>query len=132
MSGIRRPTYRIIRFAMVGCVNSVAAYAMFAVLLRLGLHYSLATFAGSLVGMAIGFKLHGAFVFDHPGRGRFIYFTLIFSLVMGLSLGIQAVARVAVDGYTAGAIAASITIPISFILNRTFVFQKNINPGQGS
>jgi len=44
-----------------------------------------------------------------------------------LSLGIQAVARPACNGYFAGAIAAFITIPTSFILNKNFVFHGTVN-----
>jgi len=132
MTGLRLELFRLVRFGLVGCVNSLASYLVFAGLLRMGWHYALATLGGSACGMALGFRLHGRFVFDHPGRGRFLRFSLIFISLYGLSIGIQALARLAMNGYLAGAVAASCTIPVSFLLNRTFVFHRTPDRATGS
>jgi putative flippase GtrA len=124
MSKPRLQLSHLIRFGVVGSVNSFFAYLVFAFCLRLGCHFSLATLIGSLFGMMTGFKLHGHFVFGNPGRGRFLRFALIFCFVYGVSVGIQEIARLAVNGYVAGAIAAAITIPVSFTLNRNLVFHR--------
>lgn len=117
-----RGVLRLVRFVIVGFFNTLASYMVFALFIRLGCHYTLATLAAYACGMLMGFKLHGAFVFDHPGDHRFLRFTLISIALFLCSLGIQAVARLSVNDYAAGAIAAVITIPISFLLNRAFVF----------
>ena len=124
MSKPRLQFSHLVRFGIVGSVNSFFAYLVFALSLRLGCHFSLATLIGSLFGMMTGFKLHGHFVFGNPGNGRFLRFALIFCFVYGVSVGIQEIARLAVNGYLAGAIAAAITIPVSFFLNRNMVFHR--------
>ncbi len=124
MSKPRLLLSHLVRFGVVGSVNSFFAYLVFAFCLRLGCHFAWATLIGSLFGMLTGFKLHGHFVFGNPGRGRFLRFALIFCVVYGLSIVIQEVARLTVNGYVAGTIAAAITIPVSFLLNRNLVFHR--------
>jgi len=115
--------FRLLRFGVVGTLNTAISYGVFSLFLFLGLHYSLATLGGGLVGMTLGFKLHGALVFKHSGKGRFVWFALVFVLIYMLSLGIQLLARRGVNGYLAGAIASAITVPISFSLNQVLVFR---------
>jgi putative flippase GtrA len=132
MTSPRLELFRLVRFGIVGSVNTLVSYLIFAGLLRVGWHYTLATLAGCTCGMALGFRLHGRFVFEHPGRGRFMRFALFFIALYGLSIGIQALARKAMNGYLAGVAAASITIPASFFLNRNFVYHSNSNRASGS
>ncbi|WP_426103637.1 GtrA family protein [Massilia sp. TSP1-1-2] len=127
---IYRTFLRLVRFSMVGFLNTLASYAVFALFIRMGCHYTIATLAAYTVGMLMGFKLHGAYVFDHPGDHRFLRFTLISLALFACSLGIQALARTIVNDYLAGAIAAAITIPVSFLLNRAFVFHAPAPPDQ--
>lgn len=127
MFGSRFQLLRLARFGIVGFVNTIFAYLVFALSLRIGCHFALATLIGSAFGMATGYRLHGRFVFANPGKGRFMRFALIFVLMYMLSVGIQAVARSTCNGYFAGAIAAFITIPTSFILNRNFVFHGTVD-----
>ncbi len=119
---------RLIRFGLVGSLNSMAAYATFALLIRAGVHYAPATLLGSLVSMLMGFKLHGAIVFRQSGKGRFTRFLLIFMGVYLLSVGLQALLRPWMNGYLAGGAAALVTIPISFLLNGSLVFRPDRAP----
>jgi putative flippase GtrA len=120
--GVYRGFLRLVRFSIVGVLNTLASYLVFAAFIRMGFHFSVATFAAFTVGMLMGFKLHGAYVFDHPGDRRFLRFSMISLAIFAFSLLIQTLVRDTVNDYVAGAIAAVITIPISFLLNRAFVF----------
>ena len=120
--GFARSLLQLMRFTVVGLFNTVASYLVFALCISLGAHFVVATLAGFATGMLMGFKLHGAYVFDHPGDHRFLRFTLIAVALLGCSLAIQALIRSSVNDYLAGAIAAGFTIPVSFLLNRAFVF----------
>ena len=117
-----RTAWQLIRFLIAGGFNTLASYLAFALCIRLGWHFVPANLVGFLVGVLIGFKVHGAFVFDHPGEKRFLRFMVIAVLLLGCSLGIQAIVRQWVNDYVAGALAAAVTIPISFLLNRALVF----------
>jgi putative flippase GtrA len=123
-----RAVLRFGRFVIVGLFNTLLSYLVFCFFIWMGVHFTLSTLVSYAVGMLIGFKLHGAFVFDHPGDHRFLRFTLISVVLLGCSLAIQAVVRTRVNDYLAGAIAACITIPVSFLLNRAFVFQAPGGP----
>ena len=117
------PVARLLRFGAVGAANTLVSYLVFALLLRLGAHFAVATLAGGICGVALGFKLHGNFVFNHTGHGRFPHFLVIFMLCYALSLGIQAIARLVMDGFLAGALATAFVVPFSFLLNRNLVFR---------
>jgi len=113
----------LVRFVVVGAITTFAAYAVFAGLLLLGVHYAAATLAGGLAGVVLGFRLHGRFAFR--GRaGSFPRFVLMFVTIYGVSVGLQAAARPSLGGYLAGALATAATVPISFLLNRWLVFRR--------
>lgn len=128
--GLLRSLLQLMRFSIVGVFNTVASYLVFALFIGLGAHFVVATLGGFATGMLMGFKLHGAFVFDHPGDHRFLRFTLIAVVLLGCSLAIQALIRSHVNDYLAGAIAAGFTIPVSFLLNRAFVFHAPDGAGE--
>lgn len=121
---IKHHLVHLIRFTLVGVINTLSAFGVFASILWLGIHYMLATLIGGLVGVIIGFRLHGSFVFRQSGKGRFVHFVIIFLLMYLLNIGIQTVARSYLNAYVAGALASCFTIPISYVFNRIFVFQN--------
>jgi putative flippase GtrA len=104
----------------------LVAYLTFAALILVGLHFAVATLFGSLVGILLGFKLHGKLVFDHSGEGRFMRFVGISLLAYGLSLGIQTLSRPFMNSYLAGGLAAMLTVPVSYLLNRALVFRGKL------
>ncbi len=129
-SGTSRALLRFLRFLVVGGVNTLASYLVFCGCIWIGLHFTLATLVSYGVGVLIGFKMHGRFVFEHPGAHRFVQFAFISIVLLGCSLGMQALARHWVNDYLSGALAACITIPVSFFLNRAFVFHAPAGPDQ--
>ena len=62
-----RALLRFLRFLIVGGVNTLASYLVFCGCIWIGLHFTLATLVSYGVGVLIGFKMHGRFVFEHPG-----------------------------------------------------------------
>ena len=121
------PTWRFIRFLIVGSFNTFASYLVYALLIRLGWHFVAANLLAFTVGMLMGFKLHGSLVFDNPGEHRFFHFTLIAVAMLGCSLLIQAMLRSVLNDYISGAISTAISVPISYLLNRRFVFRASAN-----
>lgn len=126
MRWIEHHLVHMVSFAFVGILNTLLAFGIFAALVWCGLHYALATLIGGSAGVILGFRLHGRFVFMRSGKGRFAQFVGIFLVMYGLSIGIQSLARTRWKAYVAGAIASCITIPISYGLNRIFVFQSQV------
>lgn len=64
------PIRQLIRFGLAGILNTAVAYLAFALLLYLGLHYTLATLIGGTAGLIVGYCTTGGFVFGHSGGNR--------------------------------------------------------------
>ena len=79
----------MLRFGLVGAVNTLVAYGSFSLLLWAGVHYTLATFLGGTVGMLLGFKLTGALVFQSRDNGRIFRFVAVFGLRFWLRIGLS-------------------------------------------
>lgn len=113
---------QLIRFGLVGLFNTAVAYGVFALLLRIGVHYALATLLGGVAGMLVGFNSTGRFVFKRTGNGRFLRFLLVFLAMFALNILIQRLLHPAVNRYLAGAAATVACFLVSYTLNRSFVF----------
>ncbi len=123
---MRKMLSQMIRFGLVGVVNTLTAYAVFALCLWFGVHYALATLIGGLSGMIIGFRLTGRFVFRNTDSRRWVRFTLVFAMMYALNLWVQTLLRPHVNPYVAGAFATLVSFLISFFLNRCFVFRHHV------
>lgn len=62
---------QFLRFLIVGSANTVATYALYVLLLNLGLHYRVAITLDYVVGILVGFALNRWWTFKnkaHPGK----------------------------------------------------------------
>lgn len=114
---------RFIRFLAVGIVNTIFGYSVYALFLFLNMHYALASFFSTVLGILFNFKTIGTLVFkshDNSLIGRFFLTYAIVYLLNLLFLRISS--QFHIDLYLAGAV---LTVPmaiISYILNKKFVF----------
>lgn len=115
---------RFIRFVLIGGINTIFSYAVYAVFLFLGFDYVVANFLALAVGILFSFKTQSAFVFynsDNRLLGRFficwsfIYLTNIFFIREMLMLGLNA--------YVAGALAIPPITILSYLTQKFFVFR---------
>lgn len=114
-----------IRFLIVGAINTINAYLVFAIMIFLGLHYTLATFIGGASSVILGFFMMSGFVFKTDRSGRFLPFVILFLLLYLANIGIQwSLHQVGItNDYIAGAIALVIAVLLSFFANRHLVFR---------
>ncbi len=119
---------QILRFGLVGAANTIVAYGLFSLLIWAGVHYTLATFLGGVAGMLLGFKLAGALVFGNRDNGRVFRFVAVFLMQYLANVGAQALLRLVVNPYLAGAFATLICFFPTFALNRGFVFRASRSP----
>lgn len=117
------PVGQLIRYGLIGAVNTAVAYGVFAILLMAGLHYTVATLAGGVAGMILGFRLSGRFVFFNRDKSRFYRFLAVFIIIYVVNVSIQKLLQPMVNPYAGGAIATVLCFFISFGLNRNFVFK---------
>jgi putative flippase GtrA len=122
---MRRTLGELFLFGLVGVANTLVSYAVFALLLRARLHYAAATLLGGVAGLLLGFQLNGALVFGNRDHRRFPRFVAAFMTLYVLNVGLQKLLHSRVEPYLAGALATAICFPVSYGLNRGFVFRQD-------
>lgn len=116
---------RFVRFLFVGALNTLFSYVIYAVLVLLGLHYSLATLISTILGIIFNFFTTGRIVFANRDNKLIIRFVLCYGVtylvnvfcLRGLIDGLG------MDKLIAGAL---ITLPVailSYLLNSIFTFK---------
>lgn len=111
------------RFLIVGGANTLAAYAVYLLLLH-WMRYELAYAIGYAVGITIAYALSTSFVFRRPMRKRSAArFPLVYAVQFLISLGLL---RLAVEVFSipqslALAVSVVLTIPVTFALSRWIV-----------
>lgn len=111
------------RFLVVGGVNTVFGYAVFALLILLNLHYVLAASLATICGVLFNFKTTGLIVFGNKDNRLIFRFFGIYLIYYLLNIGLLK----AFDMYGIGSLVAQaiIVLPLgtfSFLLIRKFVF----------
>src|SRR5688572_30152142 len=114
---------KFIRFLVVGVVNTIVGYGIFAILILLDVPYPLAGLVSTVAGILFNFKSYGIFVFrSHDNRKIFRFFAVY--LVCYL-IGLIPLAWADANGVSLLLVAALMLLPmavISFVLNRTLVY----------
>ena len=123
-----RTPQQLTRFGLAGAVNTAVAYLVFALLLFLGIHYTLATLLGGITGLVVGYHTTGGFVFRYRGESRWLRFIAAFIVIYLLNIGTQRALRPHLDPYLSGAIGTLVSVLVSFALNRWFVFRADKQP----
>jgi putative flippase GtrA len=114
---------QFIKFLLVGLLNSLFGYGCFAVLLYLGLHYPIALFLATVLGVAFNFKSTGALVFGSRNNRLIFKFVASYAIVYLVNAaGIRIFTEFGYAPYIGGAILILPMAVLAFILNKRFVF----------
>jgi putative flippase GtrA len=124
MSLVRDEINLVVRFALAGGINTAVAYVVFASLLFLGVHFTLATLLGGIAGVIVGFQLMSSWVFRVRIRQRFWRFCVLFGLAYMANIGVQAAILSVglLNGYLAGAVGTAGGALLAYVGNRYWVF----------
>ncbi len=117
---------RLLRFLVVGALNTVFGYAVFAAFILLGLHYALAAFLGTLLAIAFNFTTTGRLVFrSHDNRLIFKFFAVYgVNYVLGVAI-LKLFKMMGVHVLVTAAVGALPLAVLSFALMRRFVFERS-------
>lgn len=117
---------QVIRFGVIGCLNTAFAYTVFASFIFIGLHYTLATLLSTIIGTFFSFKTFGTLVFDNPDNRLVFKFIVLYGFCYFLSITIQylLVQYVCSNKYINGFISMLLVAAVSFCLNKWLVFRK--------
>lgn len=117
-------SHQIIRFILVGGLNTAFSYSVYAGLMYIGLNYIIANFCALVLGILFSFRTQGALVFNNLD-GRLIFrfagsWALLFVLNIGL---IYILMRAGLNAYAAGAVALVPITVTSYFVQKVMVFR---------
>jgi putative flippase GtrA len=112
------------RFIVIGTINTIIGYSIYALLICLNVHYLWAMLVSTVIGTLFNFKTTGTIIFKNSQNRLFLKFIMVYGLVYILNIAIiRVITGFYNNQYIDGAIALSIVVPIAFVLNKKFVFQ---------
>lgn len=116
---------RILRFFLVGALNTVFGYGVFAFFILMGLHYVFAAFLSTVMSILFNFKTTGTIVFgSHDNRLILRFFGVYaFNYVLGVSI-LKIFKMAGVHVLVTAAVSALPLAILSFMLMRHFVFDR--------
>lgn len=115
--------WKFIKFLFVGGLNTAFGYGVFALFLFLKIHYSLALFLSTVLGILFNFKTTGVIVFKNNNNGLIFRFFAAYGVIYGLNLlGLKVFDFIHFNLYGAGFILIFPMAVVSFILMKRFVF----------
>lgn len=120
---IRLWSIQILRFFIVGGVNTVFGYGVFAGLILLHLHYVLAALIAQICGVLFNFKTTGTLVFKNKNNNLIFRFFGVYLFTYLLNIGLLKFFDIyGVGSLIAGAIIILPVSLVSFLLNKKMVF----------
>lgn len=116
---------QLIRFVIIGCINTAFAYSIYAFFIFVGLHYTLAVLCSTLIGICFSFKTMGKYVFYKTDNYLIFKFFAVYGLCYFFNIGIlHSLTVVGLSNlYLAGFLSQGLVALISFCLNKWFVFK---------
>ncbi|MBU0762684.1 MAG: GtrA family protein [Candidatus Altiarchaeota archaeon] len=118
-------TTQFIRFILVGILNTIFGYTLYAVLIYSGLHYSIAVLAATIIAVLFNFKTYGRLVFKQNNNSKLMSFIAVYTIVYFVNvLGLAYLDSLGVDNYVGG---AAMLIPVgvtAYTLNKKFVYNN--------
>ena len=113
----------IIRYLLVGGMNTAFSFSVYSLFVLFGIHYSVSNFLALVFGIIFSYITNGKFVFRHLSRGAIVRYVIIWGLPYMLQLAIISLVMSLGGGVIlGGGVALIITVPASFVLQKYFVF----------
>lgn len=117
--------HRWLRFLVTGGVNTAFSYAVFALLVYLGLNYALSNLFSLMLGILFSFRTQSALVFNGAGRGVFGRYVAVWAVLYFCNVGmIAGFLRLGANAYIAGALVILPTAVASYFMQKYFVFPR--------
>jgi putative flippase GtrA len=114
------------RFLVVGAINTIFGYSVFAVFIWAGLAYPAAIGLATILGVAFNFQSTGRLVFGGALAERLPSFLVVYGLGYAVNVGAVAILlSLGLNVYAANAVTIAPLAMLTFLLQRRFVFQTS-------
>ena len=116
---------QIFNFILVGVVNTIFGYSVYALFISLGFDYVISTLIATVIGILFNFKTIGKYVFDSTNNSLIFKFFSVYVVVFLLNILIIKISKsYGYNDYISGAIALLPSASLSFLLNKFYVFER--------
>ena len=117
-------TRRFSRFLIVGMINTLFGYGLFAVLVTAGLESALALALATVAGVIFNYFTTGRLVFANSGAAMLPRFIVAYGISFAVNLAmLKGLEQAGFDTLIAQALCLPPTVLLSFALLRWFVFR---------
>ena len=114
-------------FIVIGAVNTLFGYGVFAFFIFIGIHYTIAVLLGTILGICFNFKTLGSIVFKNFRYRLFFKFVIVYAITYFISIGLIKGLLIMINNlYVNGAISVVFCAFISYFLNKYFVFARKV------
>ena len=114
------------KYLLIGGVNTVFGYCVFAFLLFFGIHYSLAVLVATILGILFNFKTYGRFVFNNHSWNLLGRFVFVYTNIYLVNITLLLVFDLFVSNlYISGAMTTPVIAYLGYILNKRYVWIKS-------
>jgi putative flippase GtrA len=126
---------QFLRFLLVGILNTIFGFSIFAIFVQLGLDDKSAVLFSMILGVLFNFKTTGSFVFANKNNKLLLRFICVYAVIFLLNVGGLSILKsiplnLALDPKTKTTIAGGILVLplaiVSFVLNKLFVFREQV------
>jgi putative flippase GtrA len=123
MNGFRDPEVRrFIRFLVVGGLNTLVGYLIFAALILIGVPTPAAIVLATVLGVLFNYLSTGAIVF-RDRAGRLWRFAAVYCVQMALNIaGVTFLERAGLHPLIGGFVVLPVLVVLTFLAMRRFVF----------
>ncbi len=119
---------QFIKFLLVGGINTLFGYSIYALGILLGLEYKLAMLGATVIGAFFNFVTNGRLVFGTKGTALLLRFLPVYVIIYFLNIGfIKLFLYLGLTSLGAGAVTILPVSVISYFLQKQLVFKKANN-----
>lgn len=123
LKGAMQRRNRFLYFLLVGGLNTLFGYSIFAFSLWLGAHFTLAVAISTFLGVLFNFKTTGRLVFGSRDNSRLFRFIAVYLVIYAVNtMGVWILGRLGISAYLAGLLMLLPLAIFAFFLNSRFVF----------
>jgi len=116
-----------LRFIIVGILNTIFGYLIYALFIYFGFHYVWASLFATIIGISFNFQTIGRLVFRNHNHKLIFRFVLVYIIVfLSGIVFIWIFKSFGLDNYVSGLIALVPNAIISFLLNKFYVYRTTI------